>query len=296
LGKLGIKHNCIAEYDPTVTSGTVFTLPHSALTISYGKNPVRHPDDVVYNTSSAVSAYIPTSVAHLQRGNLTLQSGSTCGFSAATFDPSGNTTVNIPTCVGDLGRDTLKWSYGSPCSSSNGTYDPGSYRPAVDVDGKFVCTAATKTIIIPKTIKHLTNGAMSFDSVEGEACSGSCLVINTDVCATGHTMAAQAFYTSSDRNLKENIQSLASYDYSKADTIDFKVFNFKDDETKKKTYGVIAQDVQYAGLDEIVHHDDNGNLSVDYISLLILKLANMESKVRFLTNEVDRLREELSNK
>lgn len=298
LSKLTLTHNGLTnEYDPTeLNSRFDWTLPHSALTISYGENPSRTPGDVVYNTSSAVSAYIPTSVAHLQRGILTLQSGSTCEFSTATFDPSGNTTVNIPTCVGDLGRDTLKWSYGSPCSSSNDTYDPGSYRPDPSESGRVSCTAATKTIIIPKTINHLTNGAMSFDGETGEACSGSCLVINTDVCATGHTMAAQAFYTSSDKNLKENIQSLASYDYSKVDTVDFKVFNFKDDETKQKTYGVIAQDVQYAGLDEIVHHDDNGNLSVDYISLLILKMANMESKVRLLTDEVNRLREELSNK
>jgi hypothetical protein len=75
-------------------------------------------------------------------------------------------------------------------------------------------------------------------------------------------------------------------DYNKVENVLFKSFNFKNDETKTKTYGVIAQEVQAAGLNEIVHKDNDGNLSVDYISLLILKIAKLEDKVNKLSEEL----------
>jgi hypothetical protein len=81
-------------------------------------------------------------------------------------------------------------------------------------------------------------------------------------------------------------------DYHRAANVPFKSFNFKDDETKKKTYGVIAQDVQGVGLDHIVHRDENGNLSVDYISFLILRIADLENTVKELSNEINNLKRE----
>ena len=71
-----------------------------------------------------------------------------------------------------------------------------------------------------------------------------------------------------------------------------KSFNFKDDETKKKTYGVIAQDLQAVGLDNIVHKDENNNLSVDYTSLLILKIADLENTIKNLSEEIKNLKGE----
>ena len=70
----------------------------------------------------------------------------------------------------------------------------------------------------------------------------------------------------------------------------FKSFNFKDDETKTKTYGVIAQQVNAAGLNELVHTDESGALNVDYISLLILKIASLENKVNELSEEIKNLK------
>lgn len=82
-------------------------------------------------------------------------------------------------------------------------------------------------------------------------------------------------FCSSDRNLKENIESIKADALNKIGKIEEKSFNFKDDEDKRKTYGVIAQEVQEAGLDELVHQKEDGTLGVDYTSYLILKVAKL---------------------
>jgi predicted house-cleaning noncanonical NTP pyrophosphatase (MazG superfamily) len=56
----------------------------------------------------------------------------------------------------------------------------------------------------------------------------------------------------SDANLKENIQLLTDEDFNKVGMIKGKSFNFKKDESKRKTYGVIAQEVLDAGNPEEV--------------------------------------------
>ena len=108
----------------------------------------------------------------------------------------------------------------------------------------------------------------------------------------GNSIVAKSFYATSDERMKENIQSLLGMDARKSDLVEFKTFNFKNDETKSKTYGVIAQDVLAAGLNEIVHKDENDNLSVDYISFLILKIANLENKIEELSNEINELKKQ----
>lgn len=150
------------------------------------------------------------------------------------------------------------------------------------------CSKETDIIRIPKTISDITNGALSLN--KGDGCSGDCITIGADICMTANTIAAKAFYSKSDENAKENIQPLVHLDYSKIDKVEFKSFNFKDDETKTKTYGVIAQQVNAAGLNELVHTDESGALNVDYISLLILKIASLENKVNELSEEIKNLK------
>ena len=120
--------------------------------------------------------------------------------------------------------------------------------------------------------------------------NGSCFILNNDICMSGNTIAAKAFYAKSDRNLKENIEPLMHFDYGKADNVSFASFNFKNDSDKRKTYGVIAQDVLAAGLDELVHSDESGSLSVDYTSLLILKIASLENEIKKLSEEIKNLK------
>ena len=118
----------------------------------------------------------------------------------------------------------------------------------------------------------------------------NCYSFAHDICMADNTIAAKGYYASSDRILKENIKTLSEDDFKKVDNVDFKSFNFRDDETKTKTYGVIAQDVQASGLNEIVHKSESGTLNVDYISLLILKIANLENTVKELKKEIGELK------
>jgi hypothetical protein len=199
-----------------------------------------------------------------------------------TYDPfDKKVDIKIPTDVKHLNRNILKITYGSVCGKASGseTYDPGE-----GTENTFSSSRATE-ITVPKTIADITSSAMTY----GDSCSGECLTVNTNICVSGNVVATKV-YSTSDINKKENINSLGSDDYNKVDNFEFKTFNFKDDETKTKTYGVIAQDVQASGLSEIVHTDENGILSVDYISLLILEIANLKDKVKSLTNEVNELK------
>ena len=62
---------------------------------------------------------------------------------------------------------------------------------------------------------------------------------------------------------------------NKVESIKLKSFSFKD-EPNRRVYGVIAQDVQEAVLDDLVYTKEDGTLAVDYTSLLILKVAQLE--------------------
>lgn len=88
-------------------------------------------------------------------------------------------------------------------------------------------------------------------------------------------ITASAFYESSDKNLKEDITSISAIDLAR--DIQLKEFRFKADGIKR--YGVIAQDLREEGLDNLVSTKDN-HLTVDYISLLCLKIAQLEEEIK----------------
>lgn len=91
-----------------------------------------------------------------------------------------------------------------------------------------------------------------------------------------------AFYETSDATLKENI-SVIDNDVDKVKNVELKQFNFKKETVKK--YGVIAQDLEEAGLDNLVSTNEEGIKSVDYISFLILKIQELENRIKALESE-----------
>jgi hypothetical protein len=125
------------------------------------------------------------------------------------------------------------------------------------------------SFVIPSELSHLT------DWKDG------CLEVQGCVKASG-------FYQSSDRNLKENIIKPNSDKVSSANRVPILKFNYKNDESHRDVYGVVAQEVEANNLGELVYVDENGNKSVDYTSLMILKIA-------YLENENARLNQELFN-
>lgn len=100
-----------------------------------------------------------------------------------------------------------------------------------------------------------------------------------DALEVADSVTALSFYESSDASLKENITSITKKAVDAVDCLHFKQFNFKDDEDKVTKYGVIAQEVEAVGLENLVKENENGEKSVDYISLLILKIEALEKRI-----------------
>ena len=95
------------------------------------------------------------------------------------------------------------------------------------------------------------------------------------------TVTAKSHANSSDIRLKENIKSI-SEDIDKIRDIDFFEFNYKSDEEKTKSYGVIAQDLEKVGLENLVVEDANGYKAVDYTALIMLELQRQRKVIAAL--------------
>lgn len=109
--------------------------------------------------------------------------------------------------------------------------------------------------------------------------------INTDGAANFlSTVTASAFYQSSDRNSKDNITAITDEDIEKVKNVELVSYNFENDTTKR--YGVVAQEVEEAGLTNLVHTDTKDKKTVDYISLLILKIEQLQKEVNELKSKV----------
>jgi hypothetical protein len=306
-GKLTVVHNGLNEtFDPA--SDKQITLPHSALTWTYGATSGKSGSDS-FDTSADKSINIPTDISHLNRGKLTISHCNTSetfdpstdktisfsheslsyshnGFSG-TYDPcaggtfssphssltatyeatsgkSGNVIFNtsvdknisIPTCVNHLNRHKITFQSGSTASFNSQTYDPGKD-----------CANSAETINIPTSLTHLKEW------------DGSCLTVPGCAKATN-------FYQTSDRNAKENIEDVNFGKIYTASKIHTMKFNFKDDPTHTDVYGVIAQDVEALGLTELVMVDENGKKSVDYTSLMMLKIAYLENENKSLMDKI----------
>lgn len=164
-------------------------------------------------------------------------------------------------------RDGEHWISATTLEFVEGSFSAETYNPFKE----------SKTVKVPTSMQHLSQY------------NGSCYEFDADVCMSGHTIVAEAFYNTSDINLKENIKPIDDDAIAKVNEIEFKSFNFKADETKKQVYGVIAQDVENVGLSNLVNKNNDGVLSVDYIQLLVLKIQSLE-------NEIKQLKEELNKK
>ena len=110
------------------------------------------------------------------------------------------------------------------------------------------------------------------------------------------TVTSKGAMYSSDRRLKENIEPISVEEINKLDNVDVIKFNFKTDDEKRTKYGVIAQDVEEAGLGNLVSEDKNGSKSVDYISLLMLQIEKLNRKIDDMEKKHKQEIDELKNK
>lgn len=89
----------------------------------------------------------------------------------------------------------------------------------------------------------------------------------------------------SDERLKENIYPIST-DTEKINGVEFKEFNLVGDTSGRKSYGVLAQDLESVGLSNLVYESKDGTKSVDYTSLIMLELQRLRKEVSDLKSTV----------
>jgi hypothetical protein len=154
----------------------------------------------------------------------------------------------------------------------------------IQMDGTLILAAGdaaggtiATNIGTPKSVYLAADGSLVFYSNLDTGWSGkkSMIFNNAGNLTVDGIVYATNFQFTSDITLKENVKPLnTSID------VDFIEFNFEGSDTKR--YGVSAQDVQ-AVLPELVSKDGEGNLTVAMVDFLILKVAELEKKVKELT-------------
>ena len=95
-------------------------------------------------------------------------------------------------------------------------------------------------------------------------------ITSTGSIKSDTTIHAKAFYTDSDKRLK-NIIGDINLDIDKILELSLIYYTFNNDPSKKEEIGVIAQEIREV-CPQIVSEDENGMLSVDYSKLSILAL------------------------
>lgn len=135
---------------------------------------------------------------------------------------------------------------------------------------------------------HYGNSSTDYTSRIIEASSGV-LKINEVSLSNGQVTATKVTQPSDER-LKENISTIIE-DIDKIKDIEFFEFNLKNDKTKTKSYGVIAQDLEKVGLNNLVVEDTDGNKSVDYTALIMLELQRLRNEVKELKATINDLKQ-----
>ena len=124
-------------------------------------------------------------------------------------------------------------------------------------------------------------------------------------CECSGVMYATQFINSSDERLKENIEPInQSASVELITNINTYSFNYKNDNEKKKRFGVIAQEIKELA-PELVNErkmnkdDDETYLGVDYIGLiphLINTVKYQQSMIELMNKRIDELEKLIVNK
>jgi hypothetical protein len=108
------------------------------------------------------------------------------------------------------------------------------------------------------------------------------VLISSDLIVTG------SIYNTSDIRLKDNISEISTAKMDDLFTLNTVVFNYKNGNTKKKHYGVLAQDVEKV-FPELVLNNMSGYKTVNYQELIPLMLAKMKN----MQEQIDELKKNL---
>lgn len=204
---------------------------------------------------------------------------------------SGNAVTNASFSGGTL---TLTKSTISPGTGADGNYYPTSVDLSV--------SGQTLNISIKGTgmgeIKDSVTLPSSDSGITQTEADGRYIKRTGDTGMTGNytfngNINAAAFYENSDERLKHNIRPISHEILYKIGQVKLQTFQFKNDE--KNRYGAVAQQIENVGLKQLVSEDASGMKSVNYIDLLILKIAALEEKVNMQEIKISELKRELDH-
>ena len=119
-----------------------------------------------------------------------------------------------------------------------------------------------------------TNGNVGI----GETSPSQALDVNGNIIASDNITCVALTQTSMS-SLKKNIESITK---TKAKVIPFKEYNFKAGDTTRKRYGVVVEDIE-DDYPELVYDLGNGVKAVNYIDLLVKRVAEMEKELTEIT-------------
>jgi hypothetical protein len=129
-----------------------------------------------------------------------------------------------------------------------------------------------------------TEGAVIATAITGGTISGTTAAFTgaiTGISAsfTGTLVASNSILSGSDIKLKKDIKPLTNLAWT--DKLNFVEYKMKAEEIDRRRYGVIAQEVELLA-PELVSETEEGVKVVNYIDLLIAKIARLEQRIKIL--------------
>ena len=138
-------------------------------------------------------------------------------------------------------------------------------------------------------VEAVLTGALSSHTHDYLPLSGGTLsgALNGTSASFSSSVSASNF-CDSDSRLKYLLGVLTPADYNKISSLRFHKYSFKSDTTNTLRYGVVAQEIEEI-LPELVHTNEQGMKSVNYIDMLVLLVAQQKEAIEFLNNRVKEL-------
>ena len=125
-------------------------------------------------------------------------------------------------------------------------------------------------------------GKLEFDGnlvwIDKQTDTSATLFVSDDVLYCNKDISSKGFYQSSDIRIKKNIREICRNDNRLEMAGDLSLKEFDMAGTERHAFGFIAQEVREK-FPELVSEDKNGFLSLDYTSLLLLKIGFLEKKL-----------------
>lgn len=243
---------------------------------------------VTYNLAAFLTSqdHYKTSITAGTAGTSSATSGSTLEVPYVSVNADGHVTgygTHTHTVTGFVPARTIHWDT-APTASKAYIYNNIGYKPASSTRNYFPWIGSEDRVTgagYGNTISigafHVNNGTAGFyigASWDGSTHDTFYLFERGGTLTCPGNVYAANYYTTSDRSKKQNISSFSKH---------IRKFQLKD--TEKWHYGVIAQEVE-----EMFRDGEEGNMTVNYNSVLSYYIGQLENRVKELEDEIYKLK------